>query len=310
MAVIRTIIFFALTICIVSTFAHTPAAASEVRVLVNNKPITDFDIDQQIRMTRLIEGGRTISRDQALQEMIDQRVMQAAAERYRVRISDQEVNARISAVAANTPLNTRERFLQALQSEMGIRARTVEEYIRTQMAWGEIVRALRARELQVSEREVDMFLTQKNEGADQGEVTEYLIQQIVVVVPGSANANQRAELRRQAENVRTRFTSCEDMARQRGALQSVVIRDVGWRNEGTLTEEELGRLRNVAINKTSAVFNSEFGFEILAVCNTRSSNDNVRARREAENSLQMERGGMVAEKLLRDMRANAIIQYR
>ena len=89
-----------------------------------------------------------------------------------------------------------------------------------------------------------------------------------------------------------------------------MVKDLGWNNEGTLSPEDRKRLENLGVNKTSSIRTIDAGYEILAICNTRSTDDNVAARVEATNSLRQEKGGILADKLMRDLRANALIEYR
>lgn len=310
----RLILQLFLALAVFTVLPLEAASASRIEVVVNNKPITEFDIDQHRRLMRLVNNGTPISRQEAINQLIDMRLQNSAAERMSVNVPEEEVNQRLDSIAANTPLKTRERFLQGLQRDLGIHARTIRDFIRTQLAWGEIVRAVGANQLSVRESEVDMFLRNNNDGqVEEGEeetVSEYLLQQIVVVVPGNASGGDKAALRRQAENVRSIFRSCEDMAAKRGELKNVVIRDMGWQNETLMSEEQRQRLSSVGVNQVSGISTIDAGYELIAVCDKRQTDENLGARRQAQASLRQEKGGVVADKLLRDLRANALIEYR
>ena len=296
---------------VMTGFAAKPATASEIVAVVNGAPITKLDLDQQIRLMRLVNQGRAPGRQEALQQLVDQKLKFEAANRMGMAVPNESVNSRLSAIAANTPLKTRERFLQGLRAQMGIQPKTIEEFIREQIVWTQIVRTVGARELNVRESEVDMFLRNKEDKPDEdAKFTEFQIQQIIIVVPGSSSQGQLGTYRRQAENVRQQFTTCEDMLKRRANLKNVVVKDIGWKNEGTLSPSEMKRIGGLDINKTSSIEKLDVGFEILAVCNKRSTNDNVAARNEAQATLRQEKGGVLSEKLIRDLRANAVIQYR
>ena len=57
--------------------AQMPAQAQAVVALVNNRPITSFDIDQRIRIAGLVERRR-LDRKSALTELVDDQVAGAA----------------------------------------------------------------------------------------------------------------------------------------------------------------------------------------------------------------------------------------
>ena len=252
--------FIAVVLLLMCAFGSQTAYSSDIRAVVNNQPITRLDVDQHQRLMRLVNNGRSVSAQEALQQLIDQRLQMDAAKRMNVSIPDAQVNQRLDGIAAGTPLKTRKAFLQGLQQQLGIYPRTIEDFIRTQMAWGEVVRSVGARELQVRESEVDMFLREKgDENTGQETFTEYRIQQIIVVVPGNASSGQKASLKRQAENVRTRFVSCDEMNKLRGTITNVVVKDLGWRNESAMSEEDRKLLKGVEVNKTAAVRSSDVG---------------------------------------------------
>lgn len=305
-------VFFSLLLLASLPFVGTlsSAAASEIVVVVNNEPITKLDVDQYIRLMRLVNNGKTMSRTEATQQLIDQKLKFAAGTRLGMGIPDAAVNNRLSAIAAGTPLKTREKFLQGLRAQAGVQPDTIRNFLREQMLWVEIVRTVGARELNVRENEVDMFLRNKEDSKEEGAFTEYLLQQIIVVVPASSSKAERSALRRQAENVRQQFTTCPEMFEKRANLKNVVVKDLGWKNEGTFSPDETKRIGGLGVNKTSSIETLDVGYEVLAVCDTRSTTEDLGSRREAQATLRQEKGGVLSEKLIRDLRADAVIQYR
>ena len=63
------------------------ASAQHVAVIVNGAPITTYDIEQRIKFTTLA-SHKTASRQEIIQELIDEKLKVQIAERYKLEITD------------------------------------------------------------------------------------------------------------------------------------------------------------------------------------------------------------------------------
>jgi peptidyl-prolyl cis-trans isomerase SurA len=73
-------------------FLSMPAAASEIKVIVNRTPITSYDIQRRAAFMKLQRRKGNLS-EQAEDELIDQALRLGEAQRLGIRITDDKVDA-------------------------------------------------------------------------------------------------------------------------------------------------------------------------------------------------------------------------
>src|SRR5690242_595243 len=67
-----------------------PALAQQVAVIVNGAPITTYDIEQRIKFNTL-STHKAPSRQDVIQELIDEKLKVQVGERYKLEVSDADV---------------------------------------------------------------------------------------------------------------------------------------------------------------------------------------------------------------------------
>ena len=72
-------------------FLSMPAAASEIKVIVNRVPITSYDIQRRAAFMKLQRRKGNLN-EQAEEELIDQSLRLAEAQRLGIRITDEQVD--------------------------------------------------------------------------------------------------------------------------------------------------------------------------------------------------------------------------
>ena len=108
--------------------ATVPARGqSEVRVLVNDDPITSYDISTRAQMLRVFSRG-TQGDKEAVEQLIDERLMLQEAARLRMVVSDAEVDEEF-ADRAKKAGTTPEVFGQAMR-QAGVDPETFRAFLR------------------------------------------------------------------------------------------------------------------------------------------------------------------------------------
>src|SRR5690606_14468500 len=139
---------FSLTVAMLTVFAFAlaapfalgvvPARANEIKVVVNNVPITSYDIDRRVAFLRLQRksGGR----EQATKDMIEQTLRLQEMKRLNISVPDSEVDNAYAGFASSNRISTSQ--LDAALAQGGVTSRHFKQYIRMQIGWS---RALQAR---------------------------------------------------------------------------------------------------------------------------------------------------------------------
>jgi peptidyl-prolyl cis-trans isomerase SurA len=294
-----------------STAGTTAFAQSSIRVLVNDEPVTTYDIQARGRMLSVFSRGQQGERD-ALEQLIDERLMLQEAERRGVVISDADVEAEFANRAAGANLSPAQ--FEAALRQAGVDPNTFRDFLRANTAWGEIVRARFRATVEITELDVaEAMLRQEGESESEEGATEtayeYMLQPIIFVVPASAGAGVEAQRLSEANAFRSSFQGCESSVTQAGGLPGVVVRQTLRREEGQLggLAESIAALEVGGITEPRRV---DDGFELLAVCAKNQIAGRTQATEEVRSELTAERGDLLARRYLRDLRSDAVIEYR
>ena len=295
-----------LALLIAATVSGGPLSAqTAIKVIVNNKPITTYDINQRAQLLRLT-GSRGGAK-QATEELIDEVLKMDAAERAGIRISKADVDDAYATLATRVKL-TPSQLTQAL-GQSGIKADTMRRRIQAEIAWTQLLRARFQAEVRISESDVIAAL-RKQEDKSSDTSMEYRIQPIVFVVPAKTSAANKSLRRRDVDTFRSRFSSCNEAQALASEFREVVVMPMVTRLETELPPTVKTQLDKTAVGKVTAPEDTSKGFEVFAVCDKREIASNAAARMEIEDELRNKEGEQLSRRYLRELRGRAIIDYR
>src|SRR5215475_10331302 len=167
--------------CIIAAIA-TPsrALAQHVVLLVNGEIITDYDIEQRTKFNT-VAAHKTSSRQEVIEELIDDKLKVQVARRYKIDITDGDVESSFGDMARRMHLSADQLTQNLAQS--GIDAKTLKARVRADLSWQYIIRGKFQSSLLISEKSVlDQIATEKKtEGGDVG--YDYTLRPILFVVP-------------------------------------------------------------------------------------------------------------------------------
>ncbi|WP_152045570.1 SurA N-terminal domain-containing protein [Aureimonas psammosilenae] len=283
-------------------------AASEIAIIVNKEPVTTFAIQQRIPFVKLrrMKGD---PRQVATDELIDEALKKQETKRLGIRIPDEAVEQAFAKFATDNKLTNEQ--LGMVLSQAGFSAKAFKDYIRVQMGWGQAVQAsMRSDTKRLSEQDVVQRML--SAGGNKPSTTEYLLQQVIFVIPPAKQAALKDTRMKEANGMRNRFTGCPNNYEIAKGLRDVTVRELGRVSQPELPsawKESVSRISNTG---TTPPLATEKGVEFIAVCSSRSvSDDKVAAMvfqtEEMENSRKA--GGPDA-KLLEKLKSKAAIIKR
>jgi peptidyl-prolyl cis-trans isomerase SurA len=197
---------------------------------------------------------------------------------------------------------------QALGGE-GIDAATLKRRLEAQITWQQLVAARAQATGQVKASDVTEALLAKGDPTALT-LKEYVLQQIVFVVPSGSSAGQYDQRRREAEAFRQRFQGCDKSLDQAKTLRGVVVKDIGRRDASQLGGSDGEAIRNTAAGKTTRPSQTPQGIEMIAVCSVREVQSAAAARVEVENQLFLKQSADLGKDYLKELRDHATIVYR
>jgi len=290
--------------------ASPPAVAdSAIKVLVDDTPpITTYDIRNRAGLLRLTTRGRA-GRSQAIEDLIDERLKMQEAARQRITITDAEVDRAFGQIASRAKL-TPARLSQALRRS-GVNPQTLKDRLRAEIAWSRIVRARFQATVKITERDVAEALAGKETTADADTgISQFDLQPIIFVIPAKASKGYIAQRRREAEAFRSRFAGCDQALDQAKKLKGVVVKPKTRRTSENLRGATGESIAQTEVGKATRPEKVPQGYQLLGVCAKRDLAGQSMAAEEVRDKLSNERGSRMARGFLRDLRANAVIEYR
>lgn len=152
---------FCLLVCLVALTGGTPLAAQtfEPELVVNEKAITAYEIDQRARLLKALGGGGDTT-ELARSQLIDDRLREAIIERFELEADEAEIEAGVANFAQRRNASV-EDVLGAL-SQRGIDPQTLRDFVANAIGWRNFVQARFRSSAQVSERDLDLALESSN----------------------------------------------------------------------------------------------------------------------------------------------------
>ena len=140
-----------------------PAAAQSpfsAAVWVNDEPITYHEIDQRARFLQFLGGGGLDPRTRARERLIEDRLQLQTARRYGLRVTPEQIAEGMEEFASRAELS-RDEFINLLGQD-GIAPDTFRDFVRSGIAWRELVQARFGAEIRVTEAQIDRAMSVAN----------------------------------------------------------------------------------------------------------------------------------------------------
>ena len=199
------------TLC--ASLAGTPAAAQfSPAIMVDDRAITQFEIDQR---ARLLELFRTPGNPQQLarEQLIEDRLKQQAFDRIGLRITDEALTTELDAFAARANLSV-DQFVTIL-AQNGVERETWVEFVRMGVSWRDFIRSRFGGQVNITEADINRAIGQ---GGGAAEGVEVLLSEIIIPAPPQQAARAQQVANQIAATTSTAQFSA--FARQYSALPS------------------------------------------------------------------------------------------
>lgn len=285
--------------------APAPARA-QVVVIANGSPITELDVAQRSKLIAT-STRKTPSRQEVINELIDDRLKIAKAKYYGLDVGDKEVDNAYENMAQRQRLSPAQ-FGQMLERS-GISPSALKARLKAQIIWAQLVRGRFGSTLQIGDADVaNAMRTSNQQESVAGYV--YTLYPITVVIASGSPPGVADAKRREAENLRGRFTSCDSGIRLARGLRDVAVREPVTRNSADLPEQLRDVLAKLEIGRLSTPEPTPQGWQMFALCNKRESTADSPAKKEMRDKLYNERYEAESKKFLEDIRKSAMIEYK
>jgi peptidyl-prolyl cis-trans isomerase SurA len=279
-----------------------------IKVLVNDDPISDYDISQRERFLALTtqeQPGPELKK-KSTDLLIDERLQMQEGRKLGVTPDEDEVSKILADMASKNNLDVQ--GLSTALSGAGVNVKTLKDRIRAQLVWQSVVSRKFRHMVQIGDVDVDRALSESSEGGDGAEATLQL-RQVSFALPSNADQRTIAAKVAEAEALRARFNNCSnitDLARG----DAVTVKSLPDHQTSALTQPARLLVQNAKIGQMTPPALSPSGVELYAVCGKRTTPGDANLREQTQRKLMNEEMLIHAEKLLRDLRQDAFVEYR
>jgi peptidyl-prolyl cis-trans isomerase SurA len=281
------------------------AGAQQVVVLVDGEPITELDVSQRTKFTEL-SMHKTPTRQEVLDELINETLEIREAKRFGVEPSDSDINEAYGSVA--TRMGTDTTKLTQMLTSGGASETTLKRRIRADMVWSNLVRGRFKSSLEIHDSDVEAQLQLHKSDEQVG--YEYVMRPILFLVPrGSPDAAYEAR-KRDADALRARFVTCAEGIPFARALREVAVREPVNKSSADLQKELRDILDKTEIGHLTPAEQTLEGIQVFAVCSKKETTTDTPGSRKVRDEMFQQKFGAKAKRYLADLRRAAMIEYK
>lgn len=250
----------------------SPAQAARIAIVVNGQAITTTDINRRVKLLRLQRSGGNLKK-KAEEQLIEEAIKMGEIRRLRAAVSDARVDQSYARFAKSNKMSSSQ--LTRMLGQAGVTADHFKEFIRVQMSWPRVVDARYGGGGRLSTE--DLVEQMLERGGEKPTTTEYILQQIIFVVPQSKRGSILNKRKREAESMRQRFVSCNETRDFAKGLTDVSVRDLGRVMQPALPPDWKKLVESTSAGKTTKTRTTNRGVEFIAVCSAKEVSDDLAA---------------------------------
>jgi peptidyl-prolyl cis-trans isomerase SurA len=285
-----------------------PAQAQTVAVMVNGEPITDFDIEQRMKLD-FVSTHKQLTRQEVIDELINEHVKIKEAKKFGVDPSSSDIDDAYGQMSQRMRVSTDQ--LSASLEKQGIRPDTLKQRIKADLVWGSLVRGRYKEKLQVGEKDVnDAVKAEGGDDAQQADAFEYRMQPVVLIVP-KGSAQSMIELRRKdAETLRARIETCDQANQYFKSMPNSAIRDTVIKTSADIPAPLRKILDDTPIGHLTPPELTKQGVEMVALCGRKPTTIDTPKRKEMRDKMYMKKYEATSNAYLAEIRKAAMVEYR
>ncbi|MEA2982743.1 MAG: peptidyl-prolyl cis-trans isomerase SurA [Alphaproteobacteria bacterium] len=291
---------------IVTAVAMTASAGAQTAVIVNGDPVTHFDVEQRSKLIQL-GSHKTPPRNEVVEELINEKLKIQLLKRFSIEGIDKDVDSALANMARRMRATPKE-FTDNLVKQ-GVMVETVKSRIKADLIWGQIIRGRYQSAFQFSDQEIAARIQSKNRDDANAVGYDYTLRPILFVVPRGSPPTAFEARAKEAEALRAKFQSCDEGIVLARGLRYVAVRQQVVKSSAELPTTLRDVLAKTELGRLTAPEATQQGIEVYALCGKQQS-ENAPAKKEARDEMYSEAFESLSKKYLKELRDQAMIEYR
>jgi peptidyl-prolyl cis-trans isomerase SurA len=311
-------------ILVSALFLLPPAARADqvsgVAIVVNDEPITTYDIEKEKEglskgldaKTPLDEAGKAQLRQVAVDSLVNKKLIEQKVKELDIKISDEEVRVAIEDVKKNNNIS-QEKLVSALAAS-GVSFDEYKKQIREQLERLRLIGMEVRSKIQISEKEIREYFDANSASFQVDEA--FHARQIFFRLSPQAPSSERDKVTKLAERVSQEITKGADFAESAKKYSEDPSAkeggDLGFLKKGDLIPEFEAVLVKLKKGETSGLVRTQSGIHIIKLEEYRQGKQRnfEAAKPEIEDLLYKKKSEDRFNDWLNDLRKNASIEMR
>jgi peptidyl-prolyl cis-trans isomerase SurA len=201
--------------------------------------------------------------------------------------------------------------LDGVMAQSGVGKEHFKEFIRSQMAWNQALTARHRSESGGSVSEQDAVRRMLDKGGNKPTAMEYMLQQVIFVVPAAERSATLSKRKREADAMRARFNGCNTSREFAKGLIDVTVRDLGRILAPQLPPDWADQIKATKVGGATPTRETDRGVEFIGICSSREVSDDKAAQMvfQSEGSSGKDADGL-STKYVEELRKKARIVER
>jgi peptidyl-prolyl cis-trans isomerase SurA len=292
---------------VILTCCGSQLRAQSVAVMVNGEAITNFDIEQRVKLT-VLSTQKSPSRQEVIDELINEKVKIKEGKKYSIEPGSAEVDSAFGNMSSRMRISP-DQLVQSLASK-GIRPDTLKSRLKADMVWNALVRGRFKQSLQVGEKEVEAAVQAAGGEGNNAEAFEYQLRPMVLIVPRGAPGGLLESRKKEADAVRERVQTCEQANSTFKSMQNATIRDTVTKTSADIPANLRDLLDKTPVGHLTPPEVTKQGIEMVALCSRKPTKIDTPKKREIRDKMFAEKFEAKSKAYLQEVRKAAMIEYR
>ncbi len=285
------------------------AMASKVLALVNDMPVTDYDVSQRIKLNSIIGGKR--DRKSAFRSVLNDAVLLTEARKMGVDVSEISVDKAIERMAKNMGGMAK---LKATLRRKGVRMSTLKSYVRSSLLFRILAQRLGKKiNPKVDQAEIERRYRKILKDPRLQPITIYNIRQVTLPVENVAPAmRQQLYYARfvEAQQIMRRYKGCHSLRKASSGIFNVKISKTLPADPRRMPKQLRKALKLAGTKKLVGPIRTRQGVQMFAFCGTRKIVPPKPKKEQIAAMVRAEALSREMEKVMRELRKRAYIEYK
>jgi peptidyl-prolyl cis-trans isomerase SurA len=283
-----------------------------VVAVVNDQPITSFDVEQRIKLTSVLGSGRKLSRKEALEILINDVLKRTETARVKATMTEEQIDAAIERLAKGS--GTTIEGLGTKLKTAGITMKALRTQLMTNMSFNRVLIAKYKIKPNVEDADIDRKLAQIKQDPRLKPIAILELREITLPIDKSAGelfVNQMLQSRAlEARQIQKKYKGCNSLDDAVSGIFNVHVGKVMQAQADRMPPDMRAVLDKAGTKTLIGPLRAKQGLQLIAYCGKRTIAPEAPTREQVQRMLTEQAYDVYEEKYLRDLRRTALIDYK